>query len=340
MNSKEKMNTLPKLLLIFILCYTSLFAKTIKPAFILKSCGLVNDFVLDSFHLYTATNEGIVEIFDIRIEKKVGQILLPSHMSSMGKEVPSKVLSVDRLNNKTLIVSTDINGYRNVWLHDGKTLKNLVDKSKKLTIKEARFINNEEFIYGTLGYDVARYTTNDSSYSVYSEHIEQSAFSDMAMSEDKKHMVTASESGRVTLIDVKSGNILNKFESLNVDNIYKLDYKNGIIITAGQDRRVGIYPKNAEPYYLKSDFLVYAVGLSPSAKIGVYSANENNDLQLFNVATGKKLDILKGQDSVPSSIKFFDEKGFFSAGFGYSIYYWHIGSDKQKEYASPLLIGK
>lgn len=240
MNSKEKMNTLPKLLLIFILCYTSLFAKTIKPAFILKSCGLVNDFVLDSFHLYTATNEGIVEIFDIRIEKKVGQILLPSHMSSMGKEVPSKVLSVDRLNNKTLIVSTDINGYRNVWLHDGKTLKNLVDKSKKLTIKEARFINNEEFIYGTLGYDVARYTTNDSSYSVYSEHIEQSAFSDMAMSEDKKHMVTASESGRVTLIDVKSGNILNKFESLNVDNIYKLDYKNGTIITAGQDRRVGI----------------------------------------------------------------------------------------------------
>ena len=318
------MNAILKLLFISILLYTTLFAKTVKPAFILKSCGLVNDFVLDNFHLYTATNEGIVEIFDIRIQKKVGEILLPSHMSSMGEEVPTKVLSVDRLNGKTLIVSTDIDGYRDVWLHDGKVLKSIIDKDKKVTVKEARFINGEEFMYGTLGYDVTRYSTNDGSYSVYKEHIEQSAFSDMAMSEDKKRMVSASESGKVTLIDVKSGRVLNEFESLNVDNIYKLDYKKGTIITAGQDRRVGVYPKVGKPYYIKSDFLVYSVGLSPSAKIGVYSANEHNDLQLFEVRSGKKLNILKGHDSVPSTIKFFDEKGFFSAGFGYSIYYWNL----------------
>ncbi len=70
--------------------------------------------------------------------------------------------------------------------------------------------------------------------------------------------------------------------------------------------------------------MVYSVGLSPSAKIGVYSANEENDLQLFDVVSGKKTDVLKGHDSVPSTIKFFDEMGFFSAGFGYNIYYWHL----------------
>jgi len=51
----------------------------------------------------------------------------------------------------------------------------------------------------------------------------------------------------------------------------------------------------------------------------------------INVKSGKKLDILKGQESVPSTIKFFDEKGLFSAGFGYNIYYWHIESNKLKE---------
>ena len=318
------MSSIFKLLFISTLLPLFVIAKEIKPAFILHSCGLVNDFVLDDFHLYTATNEGVVEIFDIRIRKKVGEILFPSHMSALGEEVPTKILSVDRLNGKTLIVSTDIDGYREVWIHDGKVLKSIIDKNKKFVVKEARFINEEEFAYGTLGYDMARYSTNDGSYQVYSEHIEQSAFSDMAMSEDKKSMVTASESGKVTLIDVKSGKVLNEFESLNVDNIYKLDYKNGTIITAGQDRRVGIYPKVGKPYYIKSDFLVYSVGLSPSAKIGVYSANEHNDLQIFDVKSGKKLDILKGHDSVPSTIKFFDEKGFFSAGFGYSIYYWRL----------------
>ena len=318
------MHFILKLLLISTLLSLFVGAKEIKPAFILKSCGLVNDFVLDDFHLYTATNEGVVEIFDIRIQKKVGEILLPSHMSAFGKKVPTKVLSVDRLNAKTLIVSTDIDGYRDVWLHDGKVLKPIIDKDKKVTVKEARFINDEEFMYGTLGYDITRYSTNDSSYQVYSGHIEQSAFSDMVMSKDKKRMVTASESGKVTLIDVQSGKVLNEFESLNVDNIYKLDYKNGTIITAGQDRRVGIYPKVGKPYYLKSNFLVYSVGLSPSAKVGVYSANEHNDLQLFDINSGKKMDVLRGHDSVPSTIKFFDEEGFFSAGFGYNIYYWHL----------------
>jgi len=38
------------------------------------------------------------------------------------------------------------------------------------------------------------------------------------------------------------------------------------------------------------------VGLSDDAKIGIYSSNENNDLQLFDVSSGKKLDVLKSQD--------------------------------------------
>lgn len=311
------------LFILLFLLTTSLISKEITPAFTFQSKGLVSDFVIDEDKLYVAHDEGSVEIFNILSQKKVGEIAIMPRKTAMGDWVNSKILSVDRHNGKTLIVSSGENGYRNVWIHDGVHLKQIISTKKKIAVKEARFLDNENFVFGTLGYDVIRYTLNDN-YSASKKHIEESSFSDMVMSEDKKSMVTASESGQVMLLDSHSGNIIKKFKPLNLDNIYKLAYKNGTIITAGQDRRVGVYPKNAEPYFIKSDFLVYAVGLSPSAKIAVYSANKECDLQLFNVETGKKTDILKGQNSIPSTIKFFNEDGFFSAGYGNTIYYWYL----------------
>ena len=289
----------------------------------MTSRGLVSDFVLDGTKLYVANDEGSVEIFDIAQRKKVGEIFIMANQTATGEWVNAKILSVDRFKGRTLIVSSGKNGYRNVWLHDGKKLKQLISTKKKLAIKEARFLDEENFVFGTLGYDMISYTLNDN-YSTSHQHIEESAFSDLVMSEDKKTMVSASESGQVMLLETHSGKILKKFKPQNLDNIYKLAYKNGNIITAGQDRRVGVYPKTGKPYYLKSDFLVYAVGLSPSGKLGVYSSNEESDLQLFEVATGKKIHLLKGQESIPSTIKFFDEDGFFSAGYGNRIYYWYL----------------
>jgi len=317
------MQILYRLFLLFILTYSSLISKELTPAFTMKSRGLVSDFVLDDFKLYVANDEGSVEIFDIQQRKKVGEIFIMANQTVTGKWVNAKILSVDRFNNKTLIVSSGKNGYRNVWLHDGITLKQLISTQKKLAIKEARFVDAKNFVFGTLGYDMISYTLNDN-YATSHQHIEESAFSDLVMSEDKKTMVSASESGQVMLLESSSGKILKKFKPQNLDNIYKLAYKNGTIITAGQDRRVGVYPKGGTPYYLKSDFLVYAVGLSPSGKLGVYSSNEASDLQLFDVQTKKKLHLLKGQESIPSTIKFFDEDGFFSAGYGNTIYYWYL----------------
>jgi len=317
------MHTPYKLFLLLTLLQLPLFAKEIKPAFTIKAQGLVNDFVIDGVNLYVGTDDGLVEIFDIQTRKKVDEIFITAEKSAMGEWVNPKILSVDRSNGKTLIVSSSLGGYRDVWIHNGEKLKRLISTKKKIAIKEARFVDEENILYGTLAYEVANYSLGEG-YRTYSHQVEPSTFSDMVLSEDKKSFVTASESGQVTIMDVKTGKILEQPKPLNLDNIYKLDYKNGNIITAGQDRRVGVYPKSGKPYYLKSSFLVYCAGLSPSGELGVYSANEQNDLQTFNVKTGEKIDILVGHDSVPSTIKFFDEDGFFSAGYGYSIYYWRL----------------
>jgi len=312
-----------KLFIISVFSLVSICAKDIKPTFILKSSGFVNDFVLDGTFLYVANDEGSVEVFDLNEKKLINEIFIKPTPDVEGKPVTSKVLSVDRLGGKTLIVSTTTNGYRNVWIHDGNKLKNIKNPKDKLAIKKARFVDDETYIFGTLGYDIVKYDINDNALA-YRVHVEQSAFSDMVLNEDKNLSITASESGQVTVSDIKSGKILKRYNTLNVDNIYKVAYKNDIIITAGQDRRVGVYPKNAKPYYIRSNFMVYAVGLSPSGKTGVYSSDMDSNLQLFDVKTGKKTDRLIGHSAIPSTIKFFDEAGVFSAGYENKIYYWYL----------------
>ncbi len=308
---------------ILILSFNISYAKEIKPTFILKSKGFVNDFILDDTKLYVANDEGSVEVFDLKTLKLIDEIFIDPIYTKKMKWINSRILSVDRHNGKTLIVSSSKSAFRNVWIHDGKKLKHIIKLKDKLAIKEARFISDEQIMFGTLGYDMILYNLNDS-YHTYSKHMEQSSFYDLELSEDKQTMVTSSESGQVILTDVKTGKILKKFIPLNLDKVYQVAYQNGTIVTAGQDRRVGVYPKTIKPYYIKSDFLVYCVGLSPNGKIGIYSSSENSKLQLFNVPTGDKNDILIGHYAIPTKIKFVDEKSLFSAGYENKIFYWRI----------------
>jgi WD40 repeat protein len=308
-------------LLFFIFVVVGM-ARDITPAFVMQTGGFVNDFVIDGDKLYAATDEGSVDIFSLQTRKLIDQIFIKTGRTSQGKEVESKVLSVDRYEGQTLIVSTTTDGYRNIWLHDGEVLRAIIKQKDKQVIRKARFIDATHFMFGSVGYEMSQYTLNDN-YTIYKKQIEQSAFSDMELSQDKSKMVTASESGQVSISDVKTGKLL-KTHTLNLDNIYKVAYQNGTIITAGQDRRVAVYPKEGKPYVISSAFLVYAVGLSPSAKVGVYVCNEESDLQLFDVKSGKKIHKLIGHKAIPSTIRFFSEEGFFSAGYENKIFYWHL----------------
>lgn len=312
-----------RLIVSLLLFLSTLIAKDIYPTFILKSKGLVSDFVYDNGKLYVATDVGTVEIYDLYKQTLIDEIVLPKLFSAKLEEVPAKVLSVDILNNQLLLVSTTLEGFRNVWLHDGKELKKVIDTKKKLTIKEARFLDKKRFMLGTLGHEVIQYNTTDN-YKAYSTHVEQSTFSDMLITPDKKHLISSSESGRVSITEIETGKVVDTYESQNVDNIYKIAYANGTIITAGQDRRVGVYPKNGKAYHIKNPFLVYVASISPSGKTGIFSSTENHYLQLFDIATGEFKERLVGHYGTPTTIKFINEKEFFSSGDENNIFYWNL----------------
>ena len=297
-------------------------AKDIVPLFRLHATGVVSDFVIDADKLYAATDRGTVDIFDLKTHSIIDQIIIAPLTTTRGELIPAKIHGVDHLNGKTLVLSSGKNSFRNVWIYENRTLRQIVDENKKLFIKEARFINDERMMFGSFGSEMILYDIAES-YQVYKRQITQSTLGDITLGAYNK-MIMSDESGEVRVIDIESSKVEQVHTGQNLDNVYKIAYANGTIITAGQDRRVVVYQKNREPYYIKSDFLVYCVGISPSGKTGVYSSGVDSDLQLFNTRTKAKGNRLIGHFATVNTIKFINEKELFSSGEEKDIFFWKI----------------
>ena len=114
-------------------------AKNITPITTIEASGLVSDFVEDAGYLYVATDAGVVDIIDLGTQKIVRQINFEPMKISTGEYVPTRIHSVDRFQGKTLLVTSDISAYRNVWIYDGQLPKKIIDEKKRMMPKRAYF---------------------------------------------------------------------------------------------------------------------------------------------------------------------------------------------------------
>jgi len=306
-----------------VLCAVVAAAGEIRPLFRLPVSGTVTDFVVDGERICVANDRGMVEVFDLRTRELLDRIVLAPVRSGLGDFVPARVHSVDHRHGKLLIVGSGEDAYRNVWLYSGHTLVKLIGTERKLMVKEARFVDDDRIVMGTFASRIVLHYLGEK-FESYSKQVTQSTLGDIALSADRRRLVMSDESGEVRILDVESGRVETVYDSQNVDNVYKVAHAAGVTITAGQDRRVGVYREGAKPYHIKSDFLVYAVGISDDGRIGVYSSGENNDLQLFETATGRKLDRLVGHRSLINRIVFFKKRYLISAGDENEVLFWKV----------------
>jgi len=301
----------------------TLFAQDLKPLIRLQVSGFVNDFIVDGATLYVATTEGVVEIFDLYSKKKIDKIVLPLIESGRGEMVVSKVLSIDYLNGKLLLVTSASKGRKNIWIYEDKKLRKVAQKSADALVKKARFLDDENYLFATFDSDVIKYQTQEN-YEAYHRQMTQSRLSDIALSEDRSVMAMADESGEVRLIDTATSQEIAMVGALNLDNVYKVVFKEGTILTGGQDRRVGVYVKGQKPYYIQSNFLVYCVGICDDAGMGAYSSGFDHDIQLFEIKSKKKIYRLVGHKSVINKILFFTETIIVSAGDEREVLIWQL----------------
>jgi len=318
--------------LLFILSAVLLFSREIDPAAELTADGLVTDILFENGQLYAATYSGKVDIFDIASKKKQAVISIPNIIDFMGDEIPAKIYSIDKLGDVLMLVSEGKAGYRNVYLYQNEKLNKVIDSSDSLPIKKGVLVDEDHMLLGLLSSEIILYQISTKKI-IYRRMIKDaesggSAFGDMALSEDRKTVATADESGEVNVFKVSDFSHLKLLRGQNVDNIYKVDYRRGVIITAGQDRRCAVYNTDGSAYYMEGDFLIYAAALTPSAKQGIFAATVENDVELFDIASRTKLAMLKGHTATLTDFAFVDEDHFFSSAEETRILYWDIETIK------------
>jgi len=298
---------------------------TVSPFASIEMSATVKDMVLRGNNLVVATDDGRVSQYDIEHKKISKTIFLPKIKDFIGDEVFPRVFSVDKYNHSYLLLSeAGKGGYSNLWIHENNiTIQHFYIKDKKAVIK-ARFVNEKHILLAYLSneaelFDIENHKT------IFRVQLNESKFSDFTLNEDKSQAVFSCESGILSVIDTKTGKLLQELKGVNRDNVYKVDFKQGIVSGAGQDRRGAIYNLAlGSNSFIEGSFLIYATGLSPSAKLVAFAMDEENNISIFNTQTKAIIAKLKGQKSTLNTIIFKDEKTLFSASDDSTVLMWKL----------------
>ena len=302
----------------------NIFAKDLTPNYSLKTSGGVTDLVLKNENLYVATTDSSVDIFNINTKEKINSIKVPKIKDFMKNTIEARIYSIDVLDNNLLILSQGENGGRNINIYKDGKLENIIEDKDRLFIAYAKFIDENHIIYALLSNQVYLYDIKNKK-AVNEIQVSQSKFSNFKLSEDKSKIVVADESGILTLLNTIDLNPIKRFDTLNLDNIFQVDMKKNIFITAGQDRRCAIYSLDERiSYYIEASFLIYSVALSPSASLGAYASDEENNVTVFNVNTKKDLYKLLQNKTTLTNILFINENEIFVSSDDEKINYYKL----------------
>ena len=172
----------------FLLFWTTIIwaVPIIKPIDTIEVNGTVRDMVLRDNILVIATDMGHIEIKDITTRQNIKNISIPNVKDFMGDEIPARVMSVDKIGNRYLLLSdSGKNGYSDLYIYDKNLTQILSAEDKKALIK-ARFIDKEHILLGYLSNEVSLLDLNSKKES-YRVQLSESKFSDFALNRDKRY---------------------------------------------------------------------------------------------------------------------------------------------------------
>lgn len=303
-----------------------LCAMDIAPRKIIEAGGNVQNIALYGNKIIAGTAVGTLEIYQLDDASFVSKIEFEKIQDFTGQSIAPKVFSVDMLENSNtyLAVLQTTSGARALYIvENGKKIE-IISASQNMMINKAKFVDKNRILIALMSnefilFDIA------SKKELYKVQANPSHFSDFALNENKTMVAGSSESGEITVSEVSSGKTVKVFTKGNVDNVYKVDFRNGKILCAGQDRRGIVYDVNSGSFErYDGSFLIYAGALSPSAKLGAFAFNERNDIVIFDLDKKAMLHTLIGQKSTLNTIIFANEKELVSGSDDKFIMIWRL----------------
>jgi len=312
-------------LFISLLSLTGIQAIELSPTSIFKISGVVSDFVVVDNQLYAATESGAIDVFDLSTGDLNYQVSLPLIKDFMGDEVRPRVHSVDAYQGKVLIVSQGEAGYSNLYIYSDKNLIQVLDAEKdRMLIMKGRFLSFNKILLALLSNEYILYDLESGSEK-YRKQISTYAFSDFSIDKANERFITADESGTIYMVDAAGGKILKEFSGANVDKVFGVGYRNGSIISGGQDRRIVVYDVASGDYFIiQKDYLVYSVALNNDGTLGAYANSESHNIVILNMDSRQEILSLKGHDRPVIKIIFNGKSQVLSTGTENEIYIWQL----------------
>ncbi|WP_373032708.1 hypothetical protein [Sulfurovum sp.] len=314
---------------IFIVLFLNLAclqgASLLSPVLEIGVNGTTKDMVLYGNSLLIGTDNGVLQVYDYESRVFTKTITLPEVQDFMGDMIAPRVYSIDQIEGRYLLLSdSGKGGYANLWVHENNVTTQLFSSVDKKAAIKARFINKDQILLGYLSNEAALFDIK-SKEEVYRIQLSESKFSDFALNEAKTQAVYSCESGVLNIIDTATGKVIKVLKGLNLDNVYKVDFKQGIVSAAGQDRRASVYDAlTGKGEYIEASFLIYATGLSPSTKRVAFAMDEKNNISIYIRSTKVKIAELQGQKSTLNNIIFKDENTLFSSSDDETVMMWRL----------------
>ena len=167
------------------LLITTLESKDIEAKYSFTLSSGVTDMIRDKEKLYISTLEGTLFSFDISSKKLKTLVKMPKTKDFLGEEMPSKIYSVDIVENKILLLAQGFKGARHLLIYENNKLKTVLSDDKHLFISQAKFINKDLIIFASLANEIYLYNIA-SKKTLYIKQISASKFSHFVLNEKKR----------------------------------------------------------------------------------------------------------------------------------------------------------
>jgi len=287
--------------------------------------GSAKDIAVSGKILYIGTDTGKMQSYNMQTKQFGPEVQFPDIKDFMGDTIHTRVSSFDTMDGRfVMLTDSGIGGYANIWMREGNTTTKLLSHKDKRSIVKIRFVDKEHILFGYLSNEASLFDIK-AKKELYRVQLTESKFSDFALNDDHTQAAFGCESGVITIIETKTGKVIKELSGINKDNTYKVAFRGSTVSGAGQDRLGSVYDlASGKGRSIEGNFLIYATGLSPSAKYVAFAIDEENNIAIYKTDTLSQKYLLKGQKSTLNAIVFIDEETIVSASDDNTVMLWKL----------------
>ncbi len=312
-------------ILLFCVSALVLLAASLHPVQQATIKAAVLDMVISQDKIFIATDASKVVVLD-RDFHPIREVKVRKIKDFMGTLNDADIYSVDVMDGKVLFLAQAEEGYSELFLNDGNKTMKVLDRSKMLYAKAAKFVDSDHAVLALMSDEAVLYDIAHQKI-LKRAKLGEYFYSTMAMDKDHRYFAVGDEGGEVIVVEARSLKRVKLFKDINKDKILSIDInKNMVAAGSRADKTLAIYDWKAGWHKVvkNPDFFIYVVGLSPDNRYVVYGDNDKYVLKVLDVESMEPKYELIGHKNIVNVVRFIDSDTIITGSETGEIMKWRL----------------